>query len=287
MQKKCKALLSSWIGYFTNLDISHDSRYYRLKKWEAADRISRALNPRWALTGVRRIAFSHQTERERIIEEKKSFDDMYRWLLQLSESPQPIGTLSISGVMVYLWKEHFDSHPLYNQVMTMLTHSGNEQECWLPSKNIASYIEPIENKFSRMDLKDTQLSENAFDQSITKRDDAAVFNTSNTHAHHSKERQMLKERIRQNADPTLLSELIRYVEEDCLIEKHLTNCSVYNLSSSLRICRLVSEIRFQIRILRKDDFILTDVEDFIEASDRLERLIMADGRDSLEYSAKP
>lgn len=85
---------------------------------------------------------------------------------------------------------------------------------------------------------------------------------------------MLKQQLRRNADPNLLQKMIEYVEEGCLIEKHLTKRSIYNLGSSLRICRLVSQIRFQIEILRMDDYNLKDVEDFLDASDRLEQLIM-------------
>ena len=220
------------------------------------------------------MAFYGETERDRITREKKSFDDMHQRLMQLSEFAQPVGALSISVVVAHLWKSYFNSHSLYEQVMTMLVARGNEQECWLPSKTHAVPAEAIESTFSRMNLKDTQIWPGSFDRSISDRDSAAVPNASNTHAHCLEERQMLKQQLQRKADPTLLQKMIKYVEEDCLIEKHLNKCSIYNLGSSLRICRLVSQIKFQIEILRLDDYNSKDVEDFLDASDRLEQLIM-------------
>jgi hypothetical protein len=228
-----------------------------------------ALDPRRALTPIVRIRRNGENERDKALREKTLFDDMYRRLLQLSESPQPIGALSISRVVIYLWKKHFCQHPLYSQVMTMLIYRGNEQECWLP--------EPIETQFSRINFENKQTSENAFDQSITKRESAAIFDASNTHVHDPEERQMLKKKLQETADLTLLQKLIGYAEEDCRIEKHLIDSSIYSLGSSLRICRLVSQIRFQIKILRMDDYISNiskDIEDFIDNCNRLEQLIM-------------
>jgi hypothetical protein len=156
-----------------------------------------------------------------------------------------------------------------------MTVRGSEQECWLSSnsaKTPTTYTEPIETEFSRMNLQGTPLLQNVSAKLSGNGDSASVITTPHTDGLHSNERQNLKK--------TLLYKLIAYIEEDCLIEEKLSNTSIYNLSYALRICRLLSQIRFRIKIFRTHEFapyelseIQSDVEYFLKASDQLENII--------------
>ena len=111
-------------------------------------------------------------------------------------------------------------------------------------------------------------------------DSAFVITAPHTDDLHSNERQNLKKSLREKADLALLHKLIAYTEEDCLIEKKLSNTSIYNLSYAFKICRLLSQIRFRIKNFKTRKFapnelseIQSDVEYFLEASDQLENII--------------
>lgn len=74
---------------------------------------------------------------------------MYGLLERLFGNSQTFGALGIAKIVLFLWKEHFQGDPLYQNVMTWLLLRGNEQEGWFPGTDYSSYNHrPLEEQFS-------------------------------------------------------------------------------------------------------------------------------------------
>ena len=67
--------------------------------------------------------------------EAKHYSTMYDWLEHLAGKSDTFGALGMAQAIVFLWKEHFKTNPLYKQVTTLLLLRGSEQQGWFPSAN--------------------------------------------------------------------------------------------------------------------------------------------------------
>lgn len=60
---------------------------------------------------------------------------MYDWLEYLAGRSNTFGALGIAEAVLFLWKEHFETNPLYEQVTTLLLFRGSGQQGWFPTAN--------------------------------------------------------------------------------------------------------------------------------------------------------
>lgn len=209
-----------------------------------------------------------------VADEGDCHDQIYSRLLHLSGSPRPLGAIRISRA-VLIWRNHFRWHPLHEQAMNMLTRRGSEEEFWLLSTEVMHY------RPSQPTSQETEPSRNPFDQ--FKRDFSDVFTNGALSDHEVRPGERRISRVESNgkADLTFLAETISALKDRCRgIEEVLRRSSIYNLSYSHKISRLISQIQYQIEILEICEFALKElsviqrfVRDFLEAGDRLEILL--------------
>lgn len=135
----------------------------------------------------------------------------------------------------------------------------------------------VESAFSKMQLNDTDAQQNTLDQPTKKNESQSPTgqgldqnDTGNIEEGQQEE----------GIDWNYLHERIQYAKEQCLVLQNLADSSLSNLSRSLRICRLVFWLQYQIQLVRADEFkeeslekMVGEVEDFIEASDDLKALV--------------
>jgi hypothetical protein len=58
---------------------------------------------------------------------------MNDWLEHLAGQSYTFGALGIAEAVLFLWKEHFETNPLYKQVTTLLLFRCSEQQGWFPT----------------------------------------------------------------------------------------------------------------------------------------------------------
>ena len=72
---------------------------------------------------------------------------MYEWLEYLAGKSNTFGALGIAKAIVFLWKEHFKTNPIYEQVTTLLLSKGSEQPGWFPT---ADHSLPFVEQLSKL-----------------------------------------------------------------------------------------------------------------------------------------
>jgi hypothetical protein len=79
---------------------------------------------------------------------------MYDWLRYLAGQPRTFGALGIAEAVLFLWKEHFEGDPLYEQVTTLLLFRGSEQQGWFPTAN---HKLPAAEELSRLPMSNSEV----------------------------------------------------------------------------------------------------------------------------------
>lgn len=148
-----------------------------------------------------------------IVGERDSYDNMYKQLVQLSRSPQKIGAFGICRAL-RLWGHHFNDHCLSEQVISLLRCRGNEQTRWGRPKGAGLDMDEIISGVSEMQVQG-----------------------------HSEGKTDLEH----------LHNKIKYAEKQCGIEESLKGSSFSNLTHSLKICRLVSWLKYQLQLFETDE----------------------------------
>jgi hypothetical protein len=77
--------------------------------------------------------FAESSEQEVLRRKAKILSTMYNWLEYLAGQSYTFGALGIAEAVLFLWKEHFETNPLYEQVTTLLLFRGSEQQGWFPT----------------------------------------------------------------------------------------------------------------------------------------------------------
>jgi hypothetical protein len=107
----------------------------KYKPWQAASAISWTLKRTYeGPFRVHFLEFANEPEAKSRSRQIKAFIRMYIALIQLFEYSTEPGGLAIARILLFLWANHFQEHPLYERIMSRLILRGNEQTDWLPSK---------------------------------------------------------------------------------------------------------------------------------------------------------
>ena len=78
---------------------------------------------------------------------------MYDWFEHLAGKSNTFGALGIAKAVLFLWKEYFETNPLYEQVTTLLLSRGSEQQGWFPSAN---HSLPITEELSKLQISSSE-----------------------------------------------------------------------------------------------------------------------------------
>lgn len=96
------------------------------------------------------MIFEEWPEYKVLRREAKILSTMYDWLEHLAGKSYTFGALGIAEAVLFLWKEHFETNPLYEQVTTLLLLRGSEQQGWFPSAN---HSLPITEELSKLQIR--------------------------------------------------------------------------------------------------------------------------------------
>ena len=207
----------------------------------AAERIACILNP--ALKPTTSTDCTVQIIPRPIVGERILYDNMYKQLVQLSISSQTLGAFEICRAL-RLWRHHFGDHCLSEQIISLLHCRGNEQTKW---------SRPKSPEGSGPDM------------------DEIISGVSEMQVQGHSEGKTDLEHLRNK---------IKYAEEQCGIEESLKGSSLFNLTHSLKICRLVSWLKYQLQLFETDEAKERRLENFenevaslFNASDRLAAMV--------------
>lgn len=208
---------------------------------DAAERIAYILNP--ALKTTISNDYTIRCIYRTKVCERNLYDNMYQQLVQLSISPQKLGAFEICRAL-RLWRHHFSEHCLSEQVISLLHYSGNGQTSSCRPK----FPEGDEPDMDEITSGVSEMQVQGHSEGKTDLDD--------------------------------LHKRIKYAEKQCGIEESLKGSSLFNLTHSLKICRLVSWLKYQLQLLKpveaKDGGLIcfeNEVASLIKASGKLEAMV--------------
>lgn len=180
---------------------------------------------------------------------------MYEWLEYLASQSHTFGALGIAEAVLFLWKEHFMSSPLYEQINTLLLHKGSNQQGWFPT---ADHKLPLTEDLSRFHISSSDLPScstmSLHSSEIVKANRQAVVCISNTLA--SKEEEVVGEtdvvhsscRVACNE----IADLI--IVQNALIENYVRESTLTQVSHILKVQKLVAQCDLMARIIKLEEY---------------------------------
>jgi hypothetical protein len=93
------------------------------------------------------------SERQLFKRKAKILSTIYDWLRHLAGQSRTFGALGIAEAVLFLWKEHFEKNPLYEQVHSLLLFRGSEQQGWFPTAN---HKLPVEEELSKLQISSSK-----------------------------------------------------------------------------------------------------------------------------------
>ena len=97
--------------------------------------------------------FADWSEHEALRGEAKVLSTMYDWLEYLARQSYTFGALGIAEAVLFLWKEHFETNPLYEQVTMLLLSRGSKQRGWFP---LGNHNLPIAEELSKFQISSSE-----------------------------------------------------------------------------------------------------------------------------------
>ncbi len=99
------------------------------------------------------MKFPGTSEHEVLRREAKILSTIYDWLEYLAGQSNTFGALGIAEAVLFLWKEHFETNPLYEQVTTLLLLRGSQQQGWFP---LANHSLPLTEELSKLQISSSK-----------------------------------------------------------------------------------------------------------------------------------
>lgn len=164
---------------------------------------------------------------------------MYEELVQLSVFPQELGEFDICRAL-RLWRDPFGNHCLYRQVTSYCFAKAAKRDPGASQKILGDTrldMDEITSGVPKIHVQGTETAQSAPDQTgeNDSEDKGSKLGTSE-----------------QRPDLGYLRERIKYAEEQCGVKESLKSSSLFSLTHSLKICRLMSWLEFQLRLFETD-----------------------------------
>jgi hypothetical protein len=175
---------------------------------------------------------------------------MYDWLEYLAGQSYTFGALGIAEVVLFLWKEHFETNPLYEQVTTLLLFRGSEQQGWFPT---ADHKLPIEEELSQLPIDSCKfpgcmtLALNS--PKIFEVNKEAIECVSSALSMLGDEREL---NIYSSAACDKIAVLID--TQNSLVDEHIRTSVLTQLSRALRIQRLATQCTILSKIIKCENY---------------------------------
>jgi hypothetical protein len=191
----------------------------------------------------------------------KILSTMYDWLEYLAGQSHTFGALGIAEAVLFLWKEHFESNPLYGQVKTLLFHRGSEQQGWFPTAN---HMLPLTEDLSRFQISSSDfpgwMTKGLHSPEIIKVNKQAVVCISDTLALGEGE-VVGKTHLVHTYYRVACNEIADLINaQNSLVEKYVRTSTLTKLSRILKVQKLVTQCEIMASIIQLEEYSLVEKE---------------------------
>lgn len=186
---------------------------------------------------------------------------MYEWLEYLAGPSHTFGALGIAEAVLFLWKEHFESNPLYEQVKMLLLYKGSRQQGWFPT---ADHELPLIEDLTQFHISSSdfpgRMTMGLYSPEIIEANKQAIVFISDTLALDLGE-QAGKTNLEQIAACNEIADLIS--AQNSLIEKYECTSTLTQLSRILKVQKLVTQCEIMGSIIKLEEYCLDEPKEKI------------------------
>jgi hypothetical protein len=250
----------------TSTDYSFSKRDgLKLSSWDAPTYLTRALQQRYGSSRRRyRERFADEPEHGMLRRKAKILSTMYDWLEYLAGQSYTFGALGIAEAVLFLWKEHFESNPLYEQVKTLLFHSGSKQQGWFPTSN---HTLPLTEDLSRLHINSSDfpgwMTLGLHSPEIIEANKQAVVCISNTLASEEAEEEG-KTHLEHTYYRAACNEIADLINaQNSLVDEYVRTSTLAQLSRILKVQQLVSHCEIMAEIIKLKEYCLDEPKEKI------------------------
>ena len=178
---------------------------------------------------------------------------MYDWLEYLAGQHCTFGALGIAEAVLFLWKEHFELNPLYEQVTALLFHSGSKQQGWFPT---ATHKLPLTEALSRLHVSSSdlpsQMMVGLYSPDIIEVNKQAIVCIFNTLA---EKKEVWKSHLVHTNYRAACNEIAGLVNtQNSLINEYVRKSPLTQLSRTLKIQKLVTNCEIMAKIIKMEEY---------------------------------
>lgn len=189
---------------------------------------------------------------------------MYDWLEYLAGQSYTFGALGIAEAVLFLWKDHFGSNPLYEQVTALLFHSGSKQQGWFPTVNHQlPLIEDVSRfQISSSDFPD-RMTVGLHSPEIIKVNKQAIMCISNTLAS-GEEDEVGKTHLVHPYYRAACNEIADLINtQNSLVDEYIRTSSLAQLSRALKVQKRVTQCDIMAKIIKLEEYCLDEPKEKI------------------------
>ncbi|KAH8802776.1 hypothetical protein F5884DRAFT_803017 [Xylogone sp. PMI_703] len=213
-----------------------------LSSWYAPIDLIKAFEQRYG--DIYPIRLKQKSDRKGLKTKGKILSEMYDWLRHLAGPSCTFGALGIAKAIVFLWKEHFTTNPLYKQITLLLLFKGSQLEEWFP---MANHELPIEEKLSKLQITSPELSglrTVALSSDILEANKNAITCISTALP------------MLADGEEAACSNIAHLVEkQNLLINEHIRKSSLLQLDGALIICEIVAQCEILVEIINSGEYL--------------------------------
>ncbi len=205
------------------------------------------------------MKFADESEHEMHRRGAKILSTMYDWLEYLAGQSYTFGALGIAEAVLFLWKEHFETDPLYKQVTTLLLLRGSEQQGWFPTAN---HNLPITEELSKFQISSSEFPSwttmGPHSPEIFEVNKRAVVCISNALALEEGEEAGKTHLVHINRQAAC-NEIADLIDtQNSLVDEHIRTSPLTQLSRALKIQKMATQCIILAKIIRQEKYCLDE-----------------------------
>jgi hypothetical protein len=204
---------------------------------------------------------AQSSEHEVLRRKAKILSTMYDWLEYLAGQSYTFGALGIAETVLFLWKEHFETNPLYEQVTTLLLLRGSEQQGWFPTAN---HKLPITEELSKFQISSSEFpgwtTMGLHSPEIFEINKQAVVCISNALA--LEEGEEVGKTHLEHTYTLACNEIADLINtQNSLVDEYIHTSALTQLSRALKIQKLATQCILLAKIIKRENYCLDEPEE--------------------------